>query len=117
MIEIRDNRPKKNIKERHVLIVDDDKDFAESLNDLLLMKGYKAAVVFDYKEAINAVKNFKAEVALIDIRLVTGNGINLMGSLRKAIPDIICVVLTAYTGVENAIKAFLTGTPQAACSK
>ena len=109
MIEIRDNRPKKNIKERHVLIVDDDKDFAESLNDLLLMKGYKAAVVFDYKEAINAVKDFKAEVALIDIRLVTGNGINLMGSLRKAIPDIICVVLTAYTGVENAIKALQKG--------
>ncbi|MFH1194851.1 MAG: PAS domain S-box protein [bacterium] len=109
MTKSRDTRYNQSTAERHILIVDDDEDFAESLNGLLLMKGYKVTMANNYKDAIIAVKDFYAEVALIDVRLGTSNGIDLMSSLKKAIPEILCVIMTAYAGIENAITALQKG--------
>jgi DNA-binding NtrC family response regulator len=94
---------------RHVLIIDDDRDFASSLRNLLMLEGYDVEVAYNVAAALDALDRFKVEVALIDIRLGDHDGLGLLGELRQRREDIICVIMTAYASVESAIEALQRG--------
>ncbi len=98
---------------RAVLIVEDDGDFAESLADLLQPRGY-AAVVAGTPEAAIAALRGTAEmkpppVALIDLRLGTSSGIDLLARLRAERPELIGVLMTAELDTQTAIAALRRG--------
>ena len=94
---------------RRILVVDDDRDFAEGLVDLLKPRGYILKTAFSAKGSRQTIKRFDAEVALIDLRLGRDSGIDLIGSLKKTRPDIICVIITAYAAADTAIDALQQG--------
>jgi diguanylate cyclase (GGDEF)-like protein/PAS domain S-box-containing protein len=94
---------------RRVLIVDDDRDFADSTADLLALQGYDAFPAYETGAARRAVGSFLAEVALIDVRLGTGSGIELIRELKKSNPGVTCVMMTAFASTESAIEALHLG--------
>ena len=73
---------------RQVLIVDDDEDFAESLADILESHGYPCGLSRDAESACSVSKDFAADVALVDVRLGSDNGVDLVSQLRQIRPDI-----------------------------
>jgi PAS domain S-box-containing protein len=95
------------ITERRVLIVDDDVDFADSLNDMLLAEKYLVAVARSASEALTAAEEFAPQVALLDIRLQmgSGDGLDLLASLKEKHPDLLGIIVTAYADIDTAIKA------------
>jgi diguanylate cyclase (GGDEF)-like protein/PAS domain S-box-containing protein len=94
---------------RRVLIVDDDRDFADSTADLLVMQGFEVLPVYDTGAARRAVDSFPADVALIDVRLGTGSGIHLVRGLKETNPGVTCVMMTAFASTESAIEALHLG--------
>ncbi len=97
------------LRERRVLIVDDDVDLAESLRDILESRDYKVAVAHDIAGAQDIANAMEPDVALLDVNLGRENGLTLITTLREAFPNIICVVITARAEVENAIDAIRRG--------
>ena len=95
--------------ERRVLIVEDDQDFAESLVDVLESHGYPCGVSSDADSACSVVEDFAADVALVDVRLGSENGLNLIAELKEIRPDILCVMMSAYADLESAIGALHEG--------
>jgi PAS domain S-box-containing protein len=93
--------------ERRVLIVDDDVDFADSLNDMLAEEDYRVAVAHSADEAMTVAAAFRPQVALLDIRLQMGSadGLDLLASLNEQLPDLKGIIVTAHADVETAIKA------------
>jgi PAS domain S-box-containing protein len=93
--------------ERRVLIVDDDVDFADSLNDMLLAENYRVAVAHSAAEALEAADRFSPQVALLDVRLQmgSGDGLDLLASLKEKHPDLLGIIVTAYADIDTAIKA------------
>jgi PAS domain S-box-containing protein len=93
--------------DRRVLIVDDDVDFADSLNDLLETEAYRVEVAHNAEDAKAAVEAFAPQVALVDVRLQqgTGDGIDLLATLKRKNPDLLGIVMTAYADIDTAIKA------------
>ncbi len=71
---------------RRVLIVDDDQDFAQNLALALKMRDYVVAVAFDVEGAIARVAEHTPEVAILDIRLGSASGIDLIPILRARAP-------------------------------
>ena len=94
---------------RRVLIVDDDVDLAESLQEILVSRGYEAVVAHTIASAGEAAKALVPQVALIDVNLGRENGLTLITTLKEAFPDILCVVITARAEVEHAIDALRRG--------
>jgi PAS domain S-box-containing protein len=94
---------------RHVLVIDDDRDFAGSLRNLLTLEGYEVEVAHNAGGALDALDRFNVEVALIDIRLGDQDGLALIGEFQQRREDVICVIMTAYASVEAAIKALQRG--------
>ena len=101
--------PHNGTKRLRLLIVDDDVDFAESLLEVLEPRGYQVALVHTAADALKIIRDFDAQVALVDIRLDRGNGIRLIPELRGARPGILCLMMTAYAAIENAIEALKYG--------
>jgi PAS domain S-box-containing protein len=94
---------------RRVLIVDDDRDFADSLRNLLALDGYEVDVAHSMAEALGAIDRCMFEVALIDIRLDDQDGLALVSEFQKRRKDVMCVIITAYASVETAIQALQRG--------
>jgi signal transduction histidine kinase len=94
---------------RSVLVVDDDPDFAESLVGLLQMEGYEAALARNAEVAEAHLREHRVAVALIDLRLDLGSGIDLIRSLHQSAPDLVTVMITAYASIDTAIEAMKAG--------
>jgi signal transduction histidine kinase len=95
--------------QRRVLIVDDDRDFAESLLDLLEPKGYLAQVVGTAAHAHASLRSFDAQVALFDIRLGLASGVDLFATLKAERPELVGVIMTAHVDSKTAIEALRHG--------
>ncbi len=52
-----------------LLIVDDNRDFAKALCNLLALEGYEVEAAHDGDAARTALERFDAEVVLLDLRL------------------------------------------------
>lgn len=96
-------------KEGRILIVDDDGDFALSLLDVLESRGYQVEIAHDVSSGREKAQQLNAQVALVDIRLGHDSGINLIPQLKQINPNILCVMMTAYAAMDNAIEAIHQG--------
>lgn len=94
---------------RRILLVDDDRDFANSAAHCLRSRGYQVVSTNNAEEACEAARRFDAHVALLDICLGNESGISLIAELKKIRPDILCLMITAYADLENAIQALQHG--------
>ncbi|MFJ6671210.1 response regulator [Actinosynnema sp. NPDC091369] len=60
-------------------------------------------------EALARVPASGAEVAVLDVRLPDGNGIELCRELRSRMPELKCLMLTSFTDDEALFDAILAG--------
>jgi PAS domain S-box-containing protein len=86
---------------QRVLVVDDNRDAAESLGMLLEMEHCKVAVAFDGLRALEALETFKPDIALLDIGMPGMDGYELARRIR-ATPRGRNLVLVALTGWSQA---------------
>jgi signal transduction histidine kinase len=82
---------------RRVLLVDDNRDAADSLAMLLRLLGHEVHVAFDGAAALQEASARRPEVVLLDIGLPKLNGYEVAARLR-AEPALRCVCLVALTG-------------------
>jgi len=101
----RDIEPSAGAEDRRILIVDDDRDFADSLGTILTLEGYTAAIAYSAREAQAALRNFDAHIAILDYQLGATTGVELLKPLRQCCPDMICILATAYADTDSAIAA------------
>lgn len=60
-------------------------------------------------EAMGRVPAARPDVAVLDVRLPDGNGIELCRDLLSRMPDLRCLILTSYTSDEAMLDAILAG--------
>ena len=61
------------------------------------------------KEAIEQFRNHQPDVTLMDLQMPVMNGHDAIRAIRKDFPDARIIVLTTYSGDEEAIRAFKAG--------
>ena len=82
---------------RRVLLVDDNVDAANSLALMLRLQGHEVLVFHDGPTALEAVKDFTPEVAVLDLGMPGMDGYELARRLRRE-PGLEKVLLVALTG-------------------
>ena len=82
---------------RRVLVVDDNQDLALSSSLLLELQGHEVAVAFDGRQALEVAREFRPEVALLDVGLPHIDGYELARQLRCEYgPEVLLIIITAY---------------------
>ncbi len=85
------------ITARRILVVDDNRDAAESLATLLTLSGHETHVAYDGQEALAAAATLRPAVVLLDIGLPKLNGYEAARQMREQ-PWGKRMVLVALTG-------------------
>jgi len=103
------------VKPSRVLIVDDNADLAGTLRDVLVSAGGDPVDVPDVvvtdcgKDALARAKETGFDVALVDVKLPDGSGVDLIRPLREASPNSEVVLITGFASMEAAIAALRAG--------
>jgi CheY-like chemotaxis protein len=84
-------------RRRRVLVVDDNRDAADTLAALLEAWGHEVRALYDGPSAIAAAAEFRPHVVLLDIGLPKMNGYEVAEHLRKSADDR-SMILVAFTG-------------------
>ena len=68
---------------RRVLVVDDNRDAAESVAELLRLAGHEVVIAFDGTAAVSSSARFRPELVLLDIGLPGMNGFEVARYIRE----------------------------------
>jgi DNA-binding NarL/FixJ family response regulator len=95
----------------HVLVVDDDKLFAEMITALLEEDGRLAVVgqAADGREAVELTIALSPDVVLMDLHMPVLDGLEATRRIRRLRPDTRVVVITSSTAEEDRRHARETG--------
>ena len=90
------------ISER-ILIIDDNKEFAEELRDILYSSGYDVVSINDSGTAVSAARRFIPDVILLDLRMHSMNGFEVAAQLKRfpLTKDIPIIAMSGYFPVEK----------------
>ena len=91
------------------LIVDDEPEIISSLKNNLEKFGLSVTIANNFKEALELINKEKFELAILDISLPDGNGINLFRVLRDKNIEMYTIVITGNATIDNAITALNEG--------
>ena len=90
---------------RSVLVVDDDRRFAETLARALARRGWTTRVAHDVTGALAAANEEPVDAAVVDLRLGEEDGLGLIEPLLAIGPKTRILVLTGYASIATAVRA------------
>jgi DNA-binding NtrC family response regulator len=94
---------------KRVLIVDDDRATSAGMADVVEEWGYEPEVADTVKAGWNAINKLIPDVAIVDLKLPDGSGLDLLHRIKENFPDVSVVILTGHATVDSAVKALKVG--------
>ncbi|HAA02014.1 MAG TPA: sigma-54-dependent Fis family transcriptional regulator, partial [Syntrophobacteraceae bacterium] len=92
-----------------ILVVDDEPSIRRAMGISLEAEGHQVVAVGNGKDALSEANRCVFDLALVDLRLGTESGMELITALRAACPWTRLVVITAYASVDSAVEAMRRG--------
>jgi len=92
-----------------ILLVEDNQEFRLILQETLETSGFHVTGAANATRAREAMSTGKFDIALLDVRLPDGNGIELMREFRQNDPDMGIIIMTGYAEVDTAVDAVRLG--------
>ena len=92
-----------------IFIVDDEDILAWSLETEFRALGAEVLRAGSVRQALDRFPGFGADLAICDIRLPDGNGLELVKKWRKDLPDLPVILITAHGAIDSAVTALRLG--------
>jgi len=94
-----------------VFVVDDHEVVRRGVTDLLNQADGLTVIgaAATAAQALARVPELHPDVAVLDVSLPDGNGVEVCRELRSLLPDLQCLMLTSYTDEQAMMDAFLAG--------
>jgi two-component system response regulator AtoC len=91
-----------------ILVVDDEQLIRWSLEDRLSEQGYRVIEADSVASAI-ARSEEGVDLVLLDYKLPDGDGLQVLKILKERDPDVLVILLTAFSSIETAVEAMKQG--------
>jgi two-component system, OmpR family, response regulator CpxR len=79
-----------------ILLVDDEREFVETLSERLHLRDMEPAVAYDGKSALGLVHKDPPEVMVIDLKMPVIDGMEVLKEIKQTKPEIEIIVLTGH---------------------
>jgi len=96
-------------KRLSIMIVDDETAMLEWLSILLEQHGYLVSCFSNGEKALEAAKEDIPDVIVVDVKMPGIGGLEVLSRIREREPDIIGIVMTAFSSVDSAVDAIRKG--------
>jgi DNA-binding response OmpR family regulator len=85
------------VKKFNILVVDDDRDFAESLADALELVGHEVTLAFSGEDAVKTFEENDFDITFMDVKLPGKNGVESFFEMRRLKPAARVIMMTGYS--------------------
>jgi two-component system response regulator RegA len=96
---------------RKLLLVDDDRTFAQIAARALARRGFEVAVAYDVNSALNLAAS-DTNYAVVDLVLGDTSGLRLLEPLKVKNPSMRILLLSGYASIETIVDAMRRGVTQ-----
>jgi two-component system, NtrC family, response regulator AlgB len=93
----------------NILVVDDELNIRKTLSVCLETDGHRVIAVSNFQDALAEASRRSFELAFVDLRLGTDDGLDLIPPLMAATPWLKIIVITAYASIDTAVEAMRRG--------
>jgi len=97
------------VERGRLLLVDDDAPFRERLALSMTWRGWETSTAGDVDAATRTARQFLPSCILVDLRIGSESGLDLIVKLREIRPEARIVVLTGYGSIATALDAVKSG--------
>lgn len=90
-----------------VLLVDDEREFVQTLSERLLLRDLGSAIAYDGESALEMLSEDEPEVMILDLKMPGIDGIEVLRRVKTNQPDIEVIILTGHgneTDKETCMK-------------
>ena len=95
--------------DRHLVIVEDDASFARALGRSFERRGYGVRLCQRADGIEKLLETFSPQYAVVDLKLVSGSGLECVKVLHEHDPLMKIVVLTGFASIATAVEAIKLG--------
>ncbi|MBW1975734.1 MAG: response regulator [Deltaproteobacteria bacterium] len=92
-----------------LLIVDDEKDFTDSLAERLEFRDFDVSKAYSGEEAVGMVKEYNYDVVILDVAMPGMDGVQTLREIKNLKPLTEVIMLTGHATVETAIEGMKLG--------
>ncbi|MBI3328134.1 MAG: sigma-54-dependent Fis family transcriptional regulator [Nitrospinae bacterium] len=96
-------------QQQKIIIIDDDMLTRVSTADLIKSWGYEVETAASFTEGVRLLSEAVPDVAIIDLRLPDGDGMELLSLVREQHPEVDAIILTGHASIDSAIEAIKKG--------
>jgi CheY-like chemotaxis protein len=79
-----------------VLLVDDEREFAQTLSERLQMRDVGSAVAYDGESALKMVRDDEPDVMILDLKMPGIDGIEVLRRVKQTNPHVEVIILTGH---------------------
>ncbi len=94
---------------KRILLVDDEKEFADTLSERLRTRDFDVTTAYNGDEALEKLKEYNYDVTILDVQMPGMSGIEALGAIKKLKPLTEVLMLTGHGTVETAIEGMKIG--------
>jgi two-component system response regulator HydG len=95
--------------EKKIAVIDDNKEMASLVKDLLTSEGYSVTAYTCVSDALVGFKKDLPHVVITDLNMKDIDGMMFLKKLQSDYPSIVSVMMTAFGSIETAIQAMKLG--------
>lgn len=92
-----------------VLLVDDEREYVQTLSERLMMRDMGSAVTYDGESALDMINGDEPDVMLLDLKMPGIDGMDVLRKVKKEHPNIEVIILTAQGNEEDRDKCMELG--------
>jgi len=93
----------------HILVIDDEAAIRQILASVISRAGHSVDTAANVKEASAKLVRGDVDIALCDIKMPDGNGVDLVRSFKGTGLDTHFIMVTAFASMETAVEALRAG--------
>ncbi|MFQ6052898.1 MAG: response regulator [Candidatus Bathyarchaeia archaeon] len=97
------------MKERRILLVDDDRDIVETFQSILKKAGFFVETAMTGREAIDKARRSKFDLVLLDIKLPDIMGDMVASKIREQDDEVSMIMITGYPSFQKCIDSLDLG--------
>ena len=92
-----------------ILLVDDEKEYVETLAERLRNRGFHVTEAFSGSEAVEKLKGYNFDVTVLDVKMPGMSGIETLDQIKKLKPLTEVLMRTGHGTIETAIEGMKKG--------
>jgi len=97
------------VKQNRVLVVEDDIELRRTVVEALERNAFTVEFAGDGIEALTAIQAQRPDLVLLDVNMPRMGGMECLRKIKELDPSIVVIVMTAYSTIEDAVKAVKDG--------